>query len=435
MTNTTAPGWAPAPRQGLVPLYPYGFGTIMGRSFAALRGNPKVLLLFVVGVQTLAMTLYLAALLGISAAAFSRADTVDPASAEFQDLMWGAAAITLIGGIVLTFALAAVTTIAQGVVIAEVSHAALAEKAPFSRLWKRVRPAFWRLFGYSLLIGLATIIALAVLAVPLVLLGLANTPVTWVFFVVLLLLELLGGIVVYAWLGTKLFFVPSAIVLERVRPFRAIARSWTLTRGRFWPTFGVAALLYLVTNIAASVISSALSLFAPLITSTLVPFGVGESTSVAATVLGFVFLGLSSILSFAIASIMTIITGAGGVLTYIDARMREEGIDLRMRRYVEAHGDADDPYEFLEGAQPSPHASPVAPPTAYPAYGAPPQYAPPQYGAYATQPPAPGAPTVPASSSDGHAPSSDGPVPSSDGAVPPRPADPGSRPQPPAPPV
>ena len=418
MTNTTAPGWAPAPRQGLVPLYPYGFGTIMGRSFAALRGNPKVLLLFVVGVQTLAMTLYLAAIFGISLAAFSRADTVDPSSPEFEELMWGGTAITLIAGLILTFALAAITTIAQGVVIAEVAHAALAEKAPFSRLWQRVRPAFWRLFGYSLLITLAVGIVGAVLAVPLVFLALANTAAGWIFFVVVLLLELLGGIVLYAWLGTKLFFVSSVIVLERVRPFRAIARSWTLTRGRFWPTFGVAALLYLVTNIAAGAISGALSLFTPLIMSTLVPFGAGESTGTAATVLGFIFLGISSVLSFAIASIMTIITGAGGVLTYIDARMREEGIDLRMRRYVEAHGDADDPYEFLEGAQPSPHAAPGAAPMPYPAYAAP-TYAPPQYGGFA--------PPV--------APEAAHPAPPRTDAAPPRPADPAPRTQPPAPPV
>ena len=415
MTNTTAPGWAPAARQGLVPLYPYGFGTIMGRSFAALRGNPKVLLLFVVGVQTLAMTLYLAAIFGLSFFAYSRTDTVDPSSPEYTELMWGATGITAIGGLVLTFALAAVTTIAQGVVIAEVAHAALAEKAPFSRLWQRVRPAFWRLFGYSLLLSLAVFVVVAVLAVPLVLLGLANTPVTWVFFVVLLLLELLGAIVVYAWLGTKLFLAPSAIVLEGVRPFRAIARSWTLTRGRFWPTFGVAALLYLVTNIAAGVISSVLSLFTPLIMSTIVPFGEGDPTSGAAAVMGFIVLGLTSVLSFVISSIMTIVTGAGGVLTYIDARMRDEGIDLRMRRYVESQGETEDPYTFLEGAQPSPYAAPQPQNPQYAAY---PQQ--PTYGQYAP-PPADPAGFDPALQPDY--------------AVPPRPADPSARQQPPAPPV
>ena len=379
MTNHNAPGWAPAARPGLVPLYPYGFGTIMGRSFAALRGNPKVLLLFVVGVQTLAMTLYLAALGGLSYLAYARVETVDPSSAEFDELMWGATAIMFLGAIVLGLALAAVTTIAQGVVVAQVAHASLAEQAPFGRLWKRVRPAFWRLFGYSFLQAGAVLLALAVLAVPLVFLGLANTPVTWVLFVVLIFLEIFGGIVAYAWLATKLFFVSAVIVLEGVRPFRAIARSWQLTKGRFWQTFGVAALLYLVTNIASGVISGVLSLFAPLISASIIPFGEGEPTGGVAAVLGFLFLAITSILSFVIASIMTIVTGAGSVLTYIDARMRDEGIDLRMRRYVESGGETADPYAFIEGSTPSPYATPAGytPPT----YGPLPPT--PQYGQYA----------------------------------------------------
>jgi hypothetical protein len=313
-----------------------------------------------------------------------------------------------------------VTTIAQGVVIAEVAHAALAEKATFGRLWQRVRPAFWSLFGYSLLVALAVFVAVAVLALPLVFIALLNTPAGWVFFVLLLVIELLGGLVVYAWLGTKLFLVPSTIVLEGARPFRAIARSWRLTRGRFWPTFGVAALLYLITNIAASAISSVLSLFTPLIMSTLLPFGEGEATSGIALVMSFIFLGLTSIVSFVISSIMTIITGAGGVLTYIDARMRDEGIDLRMRRYVESQGAADDPYAYLEGAQPSPYAEAQRQAPQYPSY--PPQYgqyAQPQYGQYAH------APRQPAAE----------PAPPADVGVPPRPADPGPRQQPPAPPV
>lgn len=473
MTNTTAPGWAPAPRQGLVPLYPYGFGAIMGRSFTVLRGNPKVLLLFVVGVQTLAMTLFLAAIFGMSFAAFSRADTVDPTSADFEDLMWGASGITLIGTLVLSIILAAVTTIAQGFVIAEVGHASLAEKATMGRLWKRVRPAFWSLFGYSLLLGLAVLVAVALLAIPLVALAMTNTATSWVFFVILLITEIIGGLVVYAWIGTKLYLAPAAIVLEGVSPVRAIARSWQLTRGRFWPTFGVAALLYLITNVVAGAVSSVMSFFTPLIMTTLIPLGAGGSVTGVAATLSLVLLGITSILTFAISAILTIVTGAGGVLTYIDARMRDEGIDLRMRRYVEARGDADDPYAFIEGAEPSPYAAPPAQAPQYPTY--PQQYGQPQYGqqaygqqqygqpaygqpaygqptygqpaygqqtsgqpTYGQQPPAqprygqyappPGAPAQPAP------PASDPAAPAADQA-PPRPTDPDPREQPPAPPV
>ena len=43
---TSYPQWTPASRPGIIPLHPLTFGTILGRSFAALRHNPKVLLGF-----------------------------------------------------------------------------------------------------------------------------------------------------------------------------------------------------------------------------------------------------------------------------------------------------------------------------------------------------------------------------------------------------
>ncbi|WP_162621810.1 DUF7544 domain-containing protein [Microbacterium suaedae] len=388
MTDRTFPGWTPAPRQGLVPLYPYGFGTILGKAFAVLKGNPKVLLLFVVGVQTLAMTIYLVAIGGISFAVFSRAETVPETSPEFDQLMWGSGAIVLISSLVLALGLVAVTTIAQGVVVAEVAHASLSEKASLGRLWRRVGPAFWPLVGYSLLIGLMTMLAMAALAAPLVFFALLDTTSGWILFVFGLLIALLGGLVLAAWLGTKLFLAPSTIVLERVGPFRAIRRSWQLTRGRFWPTFGVVALLYVITNVASSIVSGVFSLVTPLITGTLIPLGMGAPTAGAATTLSIVVLVLTSIISFAIAAIMTIVLSAGGALTYIDARMRDEGIDLRMRRYVDAGGNEDDPYTFVPGAGPSPFAAPA------PGYGAPtPGYAPPPAASPHTPLPGPVPPT------------------------------------------
>ncbi|WP_156762222.1 hypothetical protein [Microbacterium karelineae] len=415
MTDRMPTGWAPAPRQGLVPLYPYGFGTILGKSFAVLKGNPKVLLLFVVGVQTLAMAIMLAAIGGIAFAAFSRADTVPENSPEFDQLMWGSGAIVLIATLVLSLGLVAVTTIAQGVVVAEVAHASLAEKATLSRLWRRVRPAFWRLVGYSVLLSIASTVAVAILAVPPIFSALLGTTSGWILFVFALIFALLGGAVLAAWLGTKLFLVPSAIVLEGVGPMRGIRRSWELTRGRFWSTFGVVVLLYLITNVASSIVSGVFSLVSPLITSTLIPLGMGESTSAAATVIGIVVIALTSIVSFAIGAIMLIVLSAGGTLAYIDARMRDEGIDLRMRRYVDAGGAAEDPYTFIRGAAPSPYAAGPAAPA--PGYGQPaPAYAPaPGYA-----PPAP--PTAP-----GYAPPANPPAPG--------PAAPPAPPHPPAPPV
>ena len=34
--------WTPAPKRGIIPLHPMTFGMLLGKSFAALRHNPKI---------------------------------------------------------------------------------------------------------------------------------------------------------------------------------------------------------------------------------------------------------------------------------------------------------------------------------------------------------------------------------------------------------
>lgn len=378
VTDRVSQGWTPAPRQGLIPLYPLGFGTILGKSFAVLKGNPRVLLLFVVGVQTLSMVLYMTALGLITFAAFSRAATVPEFSPEFNELMAGGTAIVILSSLVLAALLMAVTVIAQGIVVAEVAHASLSEKSGLAVLWRRVRPAFWRLVGYSVLVGIASMVAFVILAAPAIVLAVVGSSVALVFAVIVGIAAFLGGVVLYARLATKLYLAAPSIVLERIGPIRAISRSWVLTRGRFWSTFGVFALLFLITNVASSIISSVLSMFMPLVMGVLAPFGAASNDFTALAVVSIVATVLVFVLMFAIASIMTIVMGAGSTLCYIDARMRVEGIDLRMRRYVES-GGGDDPYTFIADASPSPYADARSAGYAQPGY-AQPGYAQPEYG-------------------------------------------------------
>ena len=59
----------------------------------------------------------------------------------------------------------------------------------------------------------------------------------------------LGLLVLGAWLGVKLALVPSVIVLEHAGIRTAIARSWRLTDGSYWRTFGVLLLVGVILNI------------------------------------------------------------------------------------------------------------------------------------------------------------------------------------------
>ncbi|MBO3662052.1 hypothetical protein [Microbacterium stercoris] len=323
--------WRPAPRPGLVPLYPFGFSTALGKSFSALRGNPKVLLGFAVTVQTLAMLLGLGIIGLVAVATFSRLDTVEEFTPDYDAIMAGSIAIVAVTGFVVSLAISALSVIVQGVVVAEVSKAVVGERASLGTLWAMVRPRFWSLTGFFLLQMAAFIVVLAILAVPTVL-GVAAEAYGWIGLTVVLGL---AAIPLYAWLGTKLYLVPSVIVLEQAGPIAGIRRSWVLTRRRFWPTFGVMILISVIMSVASSITSAPLQLLSGFLPAVFVPFGEGDG-DVGSTIALVVGLSLAtSALQLLVSAITTIVSGTGGALMYVDARMRHEALDLRLQSYVE----------------------------------------------------------------------------------------------------
>jgi membrane-anchored glycerophosphoryl diester phosphodiesterase (GDPDase) len=379
---TAEPTWTPAPRGGLIPLHPYGFGTILGKSFSALRGNPRVLLGFAMVVQLVSSLIATAVIGAVGFATFSRLDTVPSYSDDFEVILAGSAFITGAVALIVSLLLAVLGVIVQGIVVGEVAHAALGERATLGMLWRRLRPSLWRLIGYNALIFAAVLVVTAV-AVGVVI-GLAVVQAHPALTIVLAILLLLGGIVLYAFLGTKLFVVASAIILERTTVTGGIARSWRLTRGRFWATFGVIAIISVVMNTAASVVGMPFSFLGSAFTSVFAPTGDSE---VAAVIGGIVMVVASQVVTFVVASITVVVQATSSVLVYIDARMRREGIDLRMQRYLERRDagerELEDPYAYDPDAvapvrAPEPWQIPGGVPP-YP-YGGAPGYPQPGYG-------------------------------------------------------
>lgn len=125
---TAYPAWTPASRAGIVPLHPYGFGTILGRSFVALRHNPRVLLGFALIVQTVAYVIVTAAVAGVAIASFSRLDTLVEGSDAFDAVLTGSIALTGVAALVLGALAGALGILVQAVVVTEVASAVVAEK-------------------------------------------------------------------------------------------------------------------------------------------------------------------------------------------------------------------------------------------------------------------------------------------------------------------
>lgn len=388
---TAYPAWTPASRAGIVPLHPYGFGTILGRSFVALRHNPRVLLGFALIVQTVAYLLLSAALAAVAVVSFSRLDTLVEGSDDFDAVLAGSVALTAVTALVLGAVVGGLSVLVQAVVVAEVSSAVVAEKPTLRVAWRRVRPVFWKLIGYALLTLLATIVVLALLGGIAVLLGLVLLPLGIVAGV----LFALGLVPLYLWLATKLFLVPSAMILEGVGIGRGIARSWVLTRGRFWSTLGVIVIVSISFGVVAQIISVPLSLLSGGVSAIVAPTGSSDPSGIIAFIV-IQLVGQIGILL--VQCIALVVQATSAVLVYVDARMRTEGLDHDLHAYVDARDagatDLPDPYRVGAGRRVAPAGAggtPAAamPPTAPAGWGPPGAAAP---GMWA--PPVPSAPGV-----------------------------------------
>ncbi|WP_295011461.1 hypothetical protein [uncultured Microbacterium sp.] len=392
MTNES---WTPAPKPGLIPLRPLGFGTVLGKAFAALRHNPKVLFGFAIVVQLLVLVAVGTVVGVVAVAAFGRLDTVRPGSDDFVTILVGSAAIFGLATVLMGLVSSAFGAIVQGVVAADVRAAVLREPATLRALWARVKPAAWRLIGYVLLYGLASLLAATlVLAIAIGAIG-VPTGFRGAGLVVTILATVLGmlGLVALAiWIGTKLMLVPSLLVVEGAGIRDAIVRSWRLTRGRFWFAFGIAFVIGAIFAAVSQTLSTISGLVGSLFGGVLTPLGGTESSIAVGTVVTMI---IAQIIVIVVQSIGGVVQATAGTLVYIDCRMRYEGLDqdlmAAMERRAAGQDDGADPFRVDDARAVGRGFRPPRPASyGSPAYGAPeysaPAYGAPAYGGYLPAP-------------------------------------------------
>ncbi|WP_125132601.1 glycerophosphoryl diester phosphodiesterase membrane domain-containing protein [Microbacterium sp. 10M-3C3] len=397
------PAWTPAPRPGIVPLHPFGFGTTLGRSFTALRQNPGVLLGFALGVQALAYVVVLVLVGAVAFATFSRLDTVPEGSDDFDAILAGSIAVTVVVGIVLSLAAGALTVIVQGVVVSEVSGAVLAERRTLGQTWRRVRPVAWRLLGWSALVLLAIVVVLGAVVAAVVALGFVAPPAA----IGAAVLCVLGLIPLWYWLTTKLALVPAVLVMEHARIGQAVGRSWRLTRGRFWPVLGVLFIVSLTFSVLAQIVGVPLQFLSLGLGTVIAPTGDPDAGAVIAVIVVGL---LTQIVTLLVQCVALVVQSTASALLYVDCRMRHEGLDLDLVAYVERRdagaADLPDPYLAHIGRPAPPRFgwAPVPPGLAGPP-SAPPAAAAPQPAPAAWPVTAPPSSPAPASSPTPPAPS------------------------------
>ncbi|MEX1078703.1 MAG: hypothetical protein WED09_06295 [Homoserinimonas sp.] len=341
-SEPSAGSWTAPPKPGLIPLRPLTLGTILGAAFQILRRNPRPTFGFAFAIQSAIMLLTIVVTGLVTATALTRVFTasVDDTAEIGAGAMFIIVLSTLIPAVISIAALALV----QGILVLEIQRATLGEKLKLSQLWRRARGRLGALIGWMFLLSAAFLVGMAVLVLLIVLLAMLGA----VGVALAVVVGTLGGLALLtaaAWLGTKLSLVPSVLMGERTSIRDAVTRSWWLTERFFWRTFGIQLLVSVILGFAVQVVTVPIQLLAPLTVFLVDPNGTGGSVPIVVTIMVYL---VSILVVLVMTSIALVVQSATTGLIYIDLRMRKEGLDLDLARYVEEAGAGQappDPYQ------------------------------------------------------------------------------------------
>lgn len=320
---------------GVIPFRPIALGDIYGAAFKIIKGNPAS----TVGIGLLVA---LAALIpttpiGLLVARQGSGSYMDPEATDpvavSTDLVLVSAGqyIPALSGSLATIALAGFIAYVTG-------QAVLGRKVKLPETWRGTKSHLLRVIGVSLLVSLIVFVVMAAFMAPglavMIIGGLQGDEQMLVVGVLLFIGLLLLLIPLLLFLWTRFAFAGPAVVLEGVGVFASLRRSWRLTRFRgFWRILGIRLLTTILASLVAQilVIPLAMVLFAVMFTA----------LSPSAMVTLQVLVGAATTLISAAAA--TPITATVDTLLYVDQRMRDEALDVRLIQAVE--GQAPLPWQ------------------------------------------------------------------------------------------
>ena len=168
-------------------------------------------------------------------------------------------------------------------------------------------------------------------------------PLLWlsILYFLLLIPAFLALIVPGIWLAIAWTLAYPALMLEGVRGRKALGRSFRLVKGRWWPTFGVVVLSYLIAGVLQFLVGA--------IMAAVLFFGVDDSLlgTVVVNAVGNTIAGV----------IATPFQAAVVALLLFDLRVRKEGLDIAL---LAGDVGVDPPAGPALGHEPPPAPTPVA---------------------------------------------------------------------------
>lgn len=324
-------------KPGVVALRPMTLGDILNGAFSLIRNNPKTtvgLALVVMAVASIVSSVGFSGYMS-GYGAFLDQVMADPASVDPNDPFpfSGWSLVALYGGGLLTQAGIILVT---GLLTAVVGMAVLGRKLSPSEAWTAVRSRIWTVVGLALLQLVAIFVLYVAVTVGIVVffigvfVAVAESQGVGIIVVIASMLGAAGGIALVAWIYIRIYFAIPVAVLERVGAGTALTRSWRLTQGRWWRTFGISLLAFILMFLVQGLLSTPFSIVS------VVPTFIAPGAAWAAVVAGAVIY-VGNVVVYAITAPFRV-----GVKTllYVDARMRSEGLDLKLHQVAQAGYEA-----------------------------------------------------------------------------------------------
>ncbi len=173
-------------------------------------------------------------------------------------------------------------------------------------IWTYFRRAVKRWGAYLatiwLIVGLSAAAAV-VLGGALIAIIIAGGAKSGAFLAVLLIIYLIV-VILAIWLNVRLLFTFPCVVVENLRNWRAIRRSWALTKGSFWRLFFISLIASIVLGLASAGLSFLIELL--------------PSNSLRLLGTGLISIVLAPFYALLIANL------------YIDMRIRRDGYDIEL---------------------------------------------------------------------------------------------------------
>lgn len=302
-----APQYVPKP--GVIPFRPLGVGEILDGAITTMRTYPKQML----GVSALVSITSNLLSLGVLLFMVYQTDLLKsdlPLFATQDDVALEDLRLLLVAAIPTVIIAMLFRMFLTGVLPVVIGKAVLGQPITAGEAWREIRPRLGVLIGTSVFFGLLVVVGTVLLALP--------------------------GV----WVYVLFSFATSALILEGATFRGSFTRSRVLVTGAWWRTFWILVLAALIASVLATIIELPFSLLSGDFNAV---FGGGP---VPGLTLSLVLTAVATILA---ETFSLPFTAGVTTLTYIDRRMRREGMDIELTRMVTAPPQQPSPQPEPDG--------------------------------------------------------------------------------------